>query len=785
MTDLLERPEVVRRAQARPGQADDARRSLGIAEAARVAALVIAAILPFGRVFVTRDWLPPVLAAGILPVALLWGLRRLRAPWWVALPAVAVGWLWYAAVVLLPSTLWQGVVPTQNTARVAAEAAVLAIQRIAVVPAPVYPEIPLLLLAITGVWWVACSIAVLSLRLGAPGKAIICATTLWLVPLAIVPEGGAPWALSAPLLFCSVLVILAEADRDALRWGRVVAPTGPRRTRAQRQPAGLLLAVCAVLVGAVLAGLLPGFGDPPWYQLRAQAATTLTDNPIVQLRTNLVAQDRGPILRVRSPEPVYLRSTALDQYSETEEWTASGIEPRRLQRGFVPGGNFTAQRKEVRVEVVNLTNAVLVPAPTGPIYFRGPRNVRPLYDPRTSTFTFGDSKLQTGHRYSVIASTPEINAEVAATVDTPAPPELTRLPEQLPDEVRRLARKIVDDADATTSFAQALAIQNELRTWEYSLEPPAGHSGVAMRTFLEQRIGYCEQFAGTMAVMLRTLGIPSRVAVGFTPGTVSPDDPTLWTVTWANAHAWVEVRFGGEWIAFEPTPRTDGNVLVPTATDLAPARTVRAPDTTADLSSVTPGEQFDIFDEREALQSRAERIEAQGGEAVGGAGGVSRRFTDPAFVVLIGVLLVAAPAMLVWLGRRGAADSSPRSRILTVRERVGRIGHGIGLPPPAWETDQEYLGRLAGNSEAARALATACTRARYAPDCPAALAERAEKAGEELLRTLIGDRPAWQRQLIRVRGDATAGWQHLRRRRQSPVEARQRSSSSRLRRSWK
>jgi transglutaminase-like putative cysteine protease len=765
MTDLLERPEVVRRAQARPSQAID-RRSLGIADAARVAGLVVAAILPFGRVFATTEWLPPLLAAGILPIALLWGLRRLRAPWWISIPAVTVGWFWYTAVVLLPSTLWKSIIPTQTTARVMADAAMLAIQRIAVVPAPVYPEIPLLLLAVGGVWWVACSIAVLALRLGAPGKAIICATTLWLVPLAIVPDGGPPWALAAPLLFCGVLLLLAEADRDALRWGRVVAPTGPRWTPAQRQPAGLLLAACAVVAGALLAGILPGFGDPPWYQLRAQQATTLTDNPIVQLRTNLVAQDTGPILRVRSTEPVYLRSTALDRYSETEEWTASGIEPRPLRRGLVPGGNFTAQRKEVRVEVVDLTNAVLVPAPTGSIRFSGPRNVKPLYDQRTSTFTFGDTNLQTGHRYRVVASTPEINPDVAATVDAPAAPELTQLPTRLPDEVRRVARQIVDDADARTPFAQALAIQNELRTWDYSLAPPAGHSGVAMRTFLEQRVGYCEQFAGTMAVMLRTLGIPSRVAVGFTPGTVSPDDPTLWTVTWANAHAWVEVKFGGEWIAFEPTPRTDGNVLVPTAADLTPAETVQAPGTTAGaLSPVSSREEFDRFDEREALESRAERIEAEGGDAIGGgADGVSRRLTDPTFVVLIGVLAIAALAALVWLGRRGGADTSPRSRILTVRECVGRIGRGIGVPTPAWETDQEYLRRLAGDSKAGRALATACTRARYAPDCPVALAERAEEAGEELLQTLIGDRPVWQQQLIRIRGDATAGWHRLRRR---------------------
>ncbi|HSK95631.1 MAG TPA: transglutaminaseTgpA domain-containing protein, partial [Euzebyales bacterium] len=251
MTDLLERPEVTRRAQARPAQ-HPPRRPVGIGEAARVVFLVVAAILPFGRVFATGDWVLPLLVAGILPVVLVWVLRRLQAPWWVTVAAVAVAWWWYVALALLPSTLWRGVLPTQDTVRVALEAALIAIQRIAVVPAPVYPEIPLLLLAVTGVWWVACSIAVLALRLGAPGKAIICATTLWLVPLAIVPDGGAPWALSAPLLFGSVLVMLAEADRDALRWGRVVAPTTTRLLPAQRQPSGLVLAVCAVVIGTLL-----------------------------------------------------------------------------------------------------------------------------------------------------------------------------------------------------------------------------------------------------------------------------------------------------------------------------------------------------------------------------------------------------------------------------------------------------------------------------------------------------------------------------------------------------
>jgi transglutaminase-like putative cysteine protease len=765
MTDLLERPEVTRRARARPTQSAP-KRSQGVAESARVAALTIAATLPFGRVFATNEWMLPLLAAGVLPVALSGLLRRIRAPWWASFVVVVVGWLWYMAVTLLPTTLWYGI-PTQTTVRVAIGAAWLALHRIAVLPAPVYPEIPLLLLAVTGVWWVATSIDVLALRLSAPGKAIVCATALWLVPLAIVPEGDAPWLLAAPLLLTSVLLILAEADRDAVRWGNLVTPALDRSADAPRQPSGVALAVCAVVVGALVAGMLPGFGDPPWYQLRAQSATTLTANPIVQLRTSLVAQDTGPILRVRSQEPVYLRSTALDQYSETEEWTASGIEPRPLDRGYVPGGTFTGRRKEVRVEVVNLSEAVLVPAPTGPLRFRGPRGIRPLYDRRTSTFTLDDTTLESGHRYAVVASTPEIGERVAATVDTPAPPELTELPDQVPEEVSRLAREIVDEAGATTPFMQALAIQNELRTWEYSLEPPAGHSGVAMRTFLAQRIGYCEQFAGTMAVMLRTLGIPARVAVGFTPGTVSPDDPTLWTVTWANAHAWVEVKFGGQWIAFEPTPRSDGNVLVPSVSDITPSQTVQAPTATIGMPTPSdPGQEFSIFDERQALLNREQALANQGGSSIGGAAGeVSRRLTDPTLIALLAVLVIAGFAALVRVGRRGSAVTGPRSRVLAVRDRIGRLGRGIGVPPPPWETDGEYLTRLSGDTEASRTLATASSQARYSPEISVAVAERAEEAGAELAHTLMDGRRAWQRWFIRIRGDAIAGWQRLRRRR--------------------
>ena len=78
--------------------------------------------------------------------------------------------------------------------------------------------------------------------------------------------------------------------------------------------------------------------------------------------------------------------------------------------------------------------------------------------------------------------------------------------------------------------------------------------------------GYCQYFAGAMALMLRYLGIPARVAVGFAGGSYDPNQH-LWDVTDREAHAWVEVWFKGYgWLPFDPTPAGPG----------APARTYQA-----------------------------------------------------------------------------------------------------------------------------------------------------------------------------------------------------------------
>ena len=123
---------------------------------------------------------------------------------------------------------------------------------------------------------------------------------------------------------------------------------------------------------------------------------------------------------------------------------------------------------------------------------------------------------------------------------------------------------VYDTALEVTSEAQspyeAAAL---LETWfreaggfVYDEQPPAPIGGTpALVDFVnETRRGYCQHYAGAMALMLRLLGVPSRVAVGFSSGDYK-SDAKEWVVRDTNAHAWVEVwfpQFG--WIPFDPTP---------------------------------------------------------------------------------------------------------------------------------------------------------------------------------------------------------------------------------------
>jgi protein-glutamine gamma-glutamyltransferase len=114
-------------------------------------------------------------------------------------------------------------------------------------------------------------------------------------------------------------------------------------------------------------------------------------------------------------------------------------------------------------------------------------------------------------------------------------------------------RRVVGNPE--TPYAAVLALESWFRSrggFSYDESPPR-RDGPPLVSFVnDTKAGYCQHYAGAMAVMLRMLGIPARVAVGFTSGTLK--DGT-WLVTDHDAHAWVEVWFAGQgWVPFDPTP---------------------------------------------------------------------------------------------------------------------------------------------------------------------------------------------------------------------------------------
>jgi hypothetical protein len=149
----------------------------------------------------------------------------------------------------------------------------------------------------------------------------------------------------------------------------------------------------------------------------------------------------------------------------------------------------------------------------------------------------------------------------------PEPPEVEKyldVPEDLDEGIAVLARE--QTANLTTNYEIGLALESWFHSgaFAYSTNVDPGHAANDLAAWLlypdqapDYRIGYCENFATAMAVMARTLDVPSRVVLGFTPGEATEQENVV-VVRDRNAHAWVELWMPTQgWVRFDPTPRND------------------------------------------------------------------------------------------------------------------------------------------------------------------------------------------------------------------------------------
>jgi len=269
------------------------------------------------------------------------------------------------------------------------------------------------------------------------------------------------------------------------------------------------------------------------------------------------------VMRVRSSSPDFWRGQTFDAW-DGRRWSISEAKPASVV-GDAPVEVPLAADEEGTATGPELVQTFYLERP-GPNLVFGARPISTLYFPDRRLFQLVDGTLRAGVSleedsvYTVVSRRPVATEGILRYSDGNgvAVPErimarYTALP-AVPGRVRALAREVTASASTTFDKVRALEAWMGANT-RYTLEvPPLPDGADAVDQYLfEDRIGFCEQIASSLVVMLRSLGVPARLAVGYTPGERNPFTG-LYEVRASDAHSWAEVWFPGVgWQSFDPT----------------------------------------------------------------------------------------------------------------------------------------------------------------------------------------------------------------------------------------
>jgi len=479
---------------------------------------------------------------------------------------------------------------------------------------------------------------------------------------------------------------------------------------------GLVGGAAAALLALWVVGALSVSGSLPLWDWRAWdmslgGGERLVFDSMEGYAGLLDPENEERVMLVTSPVPAYWRANALDRFDGTG-WFTGEVKAVRLgaiPRGdafvynvppvdVVPRGALVRQSFEVQgIEtdyfftggaVTTLDYARDVPVrvsdglalgidrPLGPDLEYGMTAVAPALQPA--------DLIGRGRAYP-----PEVARRVALPFPSPAQSAATateadwRAAMQDAPEHRewrglyRLNREIV--GEATDPYEVALRIERYLRlNYRYSLSTPSPKDRSPYADFLfNSRMGFCQHFAGSMAVLLRFNGVPARVAVGFATGVKVGSDE--YVVKRNDAHAWVEAYFPSVgWVTFEPTP---GQRAPGAATSSANAS---FDDPFADAEGIDlragPAPERGLprgFREDPGLAV----IDDLAGQAAPGLR--TRDWLPWAIVAVVAGALVAWPAGRALLRRRGLRRGDPgaRLRVALAVLRADLADFGYAVPP--------------------------------------------------------------------------------------------------------
>lgn len=440
---------------------------------------------------------------------------RLSAPW--SLFTGIVGVALTATWVSVPGATWYGL-PTATTLR-KLHHALMSVGSIHV-PLTSGPGVVLLCALVAGV--------AAALTRGLPGTLGLMPVTALVAASTVALASGGAALLAVLLAAAGATALVSRApEREGWRLGTVTT---------------LAAAMCLVLVG-VFTGTAEATGGG-----RAVVGVPPTALSLVSRLTGLQIRDPDLVLfTATTPVPTYWQVASLSVLNG-ETWVPDAATEAALTgrpSAAPPGDHPPGRTFSVTVTVANLASRLL-PVP-----------------PSTSTVTTADltsvgvvapAPSAPGEHYGATATVPTLTpSDATATTDLAD----TELP-VIPAVVTTLARSITASASTPVGKAEALTNWFRSRLFHYSLQATPS----TLVSFLTtSRTGSCEQFAGAFAVLARAVGLPTRVAIGFTTGVRDPAGQTV--VRGMDAHAWPQVLLGGSWISFEPTPQLPSGELAP------------------------------------------------------------------------------------------------------------------------------------------------------------------------------------------------------------------------------
>lgn len=578
---------------------------------------------------------------------------------------------------------------------------------------PANVNLPLVFLLVTGVGVAAVAMDTLAITLRMPAVSGIVLLGILVVPGLLLAGGlSLLWIAAAGAAYLFVL------------WTAMLVRHPVGALRAQAVATGAISIVIALVVSSTAPGFFGGVSGGSGPSL----ALGYGISPIIDLSKNLHRPNSIEILKydTTSDAGQYLSLVSLDQFTHNT-WTHESGGIRTLyahgKLGPVPGLSDDVKSLEVRTDI----QAGNVRSPWLPAGYPA-RSVAGLDD----EWTWDAHDLSIGSRS---ASAVDRSYSVTSLVLEPTAEQLKQASRDFPVSVRNdleLPRdtmpQIITDtaftvaAGSPTDYDRAVALQDFFRNgaFTYSVTAPVagGYDGDGLgviAAFLKKKAGYCIHFASAMAVMARILGIPSRVTMGYLPGTATGanvDGRRVYSVTSDELHAWPELYFGGiGWVRFEPTVSL-GSV----------------PGYTVQSSSVLPVPATAPTPTSAAAPESAAPLDQQAGSPnASGTTTTSARGLNLGEGLLLLLVLLAAPAVARLLRRQARlrrlrdADAGAAVAWQELTDSMLDLGWSV----PVTETPRTFAERLisspAVSVPAVSRLLIGLERARYGPAGSASL----------------------------------------------------------------